>query len=1034
MVSIGRLSSGLLFVLAAAVLPACGPVGASLQEESGFEPGSICLNGECLEVPSACEGGEAFIRIKSVRPPLLEGPSKPLMSEDPEVDSDVEKDLCDQELTWAAEPPEPRWEPPKEETFECPADSIRINIRDLWSEQAEPTLGRMAERPLGVILIDEKWNEQGARQVSAGCDWYTACIPRTSLGTFQINALSASACSDTGTASGKIDFSAFAEAEEIWLHYPGESLSTDYTQFPEAGPGFVITDDRTQVESLLCAPGAPEVEIPENMVKLHVRYPWGDPALTGFAGTGCGDEALGFQVPPYPTTLKVQYEGCNNAVAMLEFQNGHCPWYSVLIPESQYTGKITIRYPDSNTKLFTPDIPLPVLDDGANESWLAYSGAPDDNESFGATCMNWSYRANVYHFFSANPGPGYAGCGGDGEVELDPCNPPVPDGFSTIHFRYMWAGQKTFSYFPKPEFMPEWIVLEVNGGGGDKDIICYREEDRPWFNCPVPNSEFFPGSEWRAADKTRAIDWNTVKAQPFPESPGEYWIRWNYGKPDIPETVRFETYDYYPDGSHGDWSATGDWGDASCAAKPPAEPVSVGYQGWFPYDETDYAYPFGASLAKTFADPETVQDLLDAFVQERYEMWKEQYLRFGAEEACAEDAARVHTEPPATVSEGQGYGIAIAAAMGDKETFVKLWNFVRHNLSQSSKKYCGGLMGWQWKGPEDCRPRDIPCDPDKEGCGGGNDSAFDGDVDIAIGLVYAARQWPEYVSAAVNWLLKMQCTIDTVHDGEWNYATPGDTWNKNCENYPDEPCEFLPGNDGRVNLSYYPPGYFRVFGEFLESHLDSRYWDTATRASHRAFWFRTAETVYEMYERCYENSAVNPALVTDWGSYESPCSSNDDNYNWARALWRVSVDAAWYGNRTDLPETQPGSSAHFAPASRMQAKIEAIQRYFSAFHEKNPPEESANRFSTLCGQLSPDGNVSGCDPALGHNSYFVNTALSAYVPVYDSGGETTSAIRREALEEAVTATVFNDRYYQESIGVYTMLFLSGNFPNPMKLK
>ena len=41
------------------------------------------------------------------------------------------------------------------------------------------------------------------------------------------------------------------------------------------------------------------------------------------------------------------------------------------------------------------------------------------------------------------------------------------------------------------------------------------------------------------------------------------------------------------------------------------------------------------------------------------------------------------------------------------------------------------------------------------------------------------------------------------------------------------------------------------------------------------------------------------------------------------------------------------------------------------------------------------------------------------------------AIRREAIEEAVTTTIENDRYYQESIGVYTLMFLTGNFPNPM---
>jgi endo-1,4-beta-D-glucanase Y len=92
----------------------------------------------------------------------------------------------------------------------------------------------------------------------------------------------------------------------------------------------------------------------------------------------------------------------------------------------------------------------------------------------------------------------------------------------------------------------------------------------------------------------------------------------------------------------------------------------------------------------------------------------------------------VHSDiPEGSVSEGQGYGIAIAAAIGDKDLVGKLWEFVRHYRSE--KKYCF-LMGWMWKNSSDCNAADHQ---------GTDDSAFDGDVDIAIGLVYAAMQWPD---------------------------------------------------------------------------------------------------------------------------------------------------------------------------------------------------------------------------------------------------------------------------------------------------
>jgi hypothetical protein len=425
--------------------------------------------------------------------------------------------------------------------------------------------------------------------------------------------------------------------------------------------------------------------------------------------------------------------------------------------------------------------------------------------------------------------------------------------------------------------------------------------------------------------------------------------------------------------------------------------------------------------------------MLNTFVFQRYEKWKAKYV-VSDSLVCGAGTARINTDPGPTVSEGQGYGMAMAAAIGDRDTFDKLWTFVRHYLSQSAKKYCGGLMGWMYDGTTGCRAIDQPCDPDKDGCGGNQDSAFDGDVDIAIGLVYAARQWPEYQEAAVGWLLKMECEVDTISDGRWSYATPGDTWNKtDCSGYPGKPCSFVAGQDGKVNLSYYPPGYFRVFGDFLAGYVDPLLYSNEDRQRHWAFWYKTAETVYEMYERCYDNAAVNPGLVTDWGTYLSPCSSGGDNYNWARALWRVGVDAAWFGNRTDLPENAAGSSSHYPGKSRMQAKIDNVQAFFSDFYAKNPPEPNANRFSTICQNLDPSGAVASCDPAFGHNSYFVNTAVCAYANVFDNGGATTPSIRKEALEEAVSTTVENDKYYQESIGVYTMLFLSGNFPNPMQV-
>jgi hypothetical protein len=132
-----------------------------------------------------------------------------------------------------------------------------------------------------------------------------------------------------------------------------------------------------------------------------------------------------------------------------------------------------------------------------------------------------------------------------------------------------------------------------------------------------------------------------------------------------------------------------------------------------------------------------------------------------------------------------------------------------------------------------------------------------------------------------------------------------------------------------------------------------------------------------------------------------------------------------------LPENRANSSPHFGPKSRIQAKMDNIQDFYTNFYKNNPPETNANRFSTICHQLGTDGTVTGCDPAYGHNSYTVNLAMCPYATSFNDGGATTLAIRKEAIEESISTTVQNDQYFQESLGVYSILFLTGNFPNPM---
>jgi len=358
---------------------------------------------------------------------------------------------------------------------------------------------------------------------------------------------------------------------------------------------------------------------------VHFRWPWNDPADPKYAVPRLGlplnfASTMGFTVPPYPSSLKVVGLTCE-VVAVLEFQDGTCPWYYVMIPNSAWPTsgtipKIVFRYPDDSKNLYTNSIqlpPAPPTSTGSPTPALPTTPSPRPPSAWIGRC-----RRTPTSSTRRNPGPGYQSCGGDVKP-IDPCSPLQPSGYHTVHFRYIWAGQKTFTMFPKPSLMPKWIELEVNGPATPSRSSASASRIARGSNarCPTPPSARAPPGA-RSNKLHTPTEWNTVQPWPLPATPKEYWIRWYYGKPDIPRSVdppNFKVFDYYPDGSNGDWSATGVWNDSMCAPKPPATPVTVGFGNgaWFPYSKTGYMYPYGGSLAYIYPDHATVQDLFNAF-------------------------------------------------------------------------------------------------------------------------------------------------------------------------------------------------------------------------------------------------------------------------------------------------------------------------------------------------------------------------------------------------------------------------------------
>ncbi|MGC4016021.1 MAG: glycosyl hydrolase family 8 [Luteolibacter sp.] len=142
-------------------------------------------------------------------------------------------------------------------------------------------------------------------------------------------------------------------------------------------------------------------------------------------------------------------------------------------------------------------------------------------------------------------------------------------------------------------------------------------------------------------------------------------------------------------------------------------------------------YPGGVIRPSGFT-----QEQQDADVRSAYDAWKKDYLKeAGKDEATGKTLYRVafgKTPPKSavTVSEGQGYGMVITAIMAGHDPEARaLFDGLYLFAKAHPDKRTPGLMQWR-----------VPLE---SADGGGGTSAFDGDADIAQGLVLAHVQWGE---------------------------------------------------------------------------------------------------------------------------------------------------------------------------------------------------------------------------------------------------------------------------------------------------
>ena len=258
------------------------------------------------------------------------------------------------------------------------------------------------------------------------------------------------------------------------------------------------------------------------------------------------------------------------------------------------------------------------------------------------------------------------------------------------------------------------------------------------------------------------------------------------------------------------------------------------------------------------------QAQLDSVVKSFYNFWKSKYFR----NTCNSKQYFVWfgDEDPTinSVSEGQGYGMMIAAYMAGYDPNAKtiydgLYNYYKAHLDSISFT----LMAWEQN--KNCVDT------------GGADDATDGDLDIAYSLLLADKQWGS--SGTINYLQAGKNMIDSLMKYVINpvkYSSELGDWvtSSNTVNYyATRPSDFM-------------PDHFRAF-------------QTATGDSK---WNNVINECYTVINTIQTNNSPSTGLIPDFvincNSTPGPAGANflegpydgDYYYNACRVPWRLTTD------------------------------------------------------------------------------------------------------------------------------------------------
>ncbi len=381
------------------------------------------------------------------------------------------------------------------------------------------------------------------------------------------------------------------------------------------------------------------------------------------------------------------------------------------------------------------------------------------------------------------------------------------------------------------------------------------------------------------------------------------------------------------------------------------------------------AYPFPQHVTyapNSILPSHRTQAQLDDDVRAFYDRWKSEFLIEAGMDANGIMMVRVafgKAEPnySTTVSEGQGYGMLIVPMMAGydpdaQSLFDGMWAFVRAHPSEIDPR----LMDWNVPEPE------------------GNASAFDGDADIAYGLLLADAQWGSdgrvnYKAEAVNMIGGI---LESTIGSESHLPMLGDWVNVGEPQY----------NQATPRSSDFMLANFRAFGKVTNDPV----WGDVV--------LQSQNTMLNIQNNFSGETGLLPDFIVD-GEPAPPnflenSTDGSYNYNAGRDPWRVGMDALLHDDPTSRAIVQKISRWVEASANGDPNNIRA------GYELDGTPLPESEYFTTFF--VSPMGVAAMNDPA---QQEWLNA-------IYDS--------------------VFQNHldYYEDSVNFLCLLVMTGNFWTP----